>query len=318
MQPVAPNSSEAKHLIRKAFYLQYALGFIATMLVVSAFNTWIAKHLLGDQVYLFWKFVGGSTSIFGAVLSVKHALAAKYPGDKWGKKVGRFFTFACWLAAVASFLPTYFPATEAAFPQAIHRIDRIISEILSPPPKAPPTPRPPQQVRVPDAYMEQWFDPLHWYVRDRNGGLRFFVGAKKEDTDPVTGAVLAPVTKEVVYEVQRRQDVQEFTNRLAGRQQKARDAQKALDEGNYELALENCPGVDSEFRPDPCENLYHEAVRRKTNALLKRSKQEIHEDKLDEAVRDAQLALRIDPGNEEAKRVLALAQSLERAEGGPN
>src|SRR5581483_12232134 len=121
MQPTTPNNRESKNLIRKAFYLQYALGFIVTMIVVSGFNTWIAMHFLPTQAYVFWKWVGGPTALFAAGLSVKNALEVKYQEKDWAKKVGRFFSFSCWLAVVASFLPMYFPATNAAFSPALRR-----------------------------------------------------------------------------------------------------------------------------------------------------------------------------------------------------
>ena len=302
--------SESKNLIRKAVYLQYALGFVFTMMVVSAINTGIARYFPAP-LYIFWKWVAGPTTVFAAGLSFKHALEAKYPVGDWGKKVGRFFSFSCLLAAGASFLPMYFPATQIALPHFVGEIDQFLGSRLNPPP---PPPQLPQQVSVRDAFTEHWFAPLHWYVRDRDGSLRYYDRAGK---DPVTGVELTAVTQEIVYDAERRQDqtnwVQESRNRLAARKQNAVDAENLLVSGDYEQALKACRGVESEFHPDPCQDPYHEAARRKADALVKQSKTEMQDDKLDDAVRDAREAVNLDPGNQSAKTVLALAESLERA-----
>jgi hypothetical protein len=120
-------------------------------------------------------------------------------------------------------------------------------------------------------------------------------GAKERRQGPVTGMVTPSVTPSI-------------GPRLAERWEKARGAQKALDSGKYELALENCPGAESEFRPDPCEDIYREAV----GALLERSRLERKHNKLDDAIRDAKVVLRIDPRNQAAQQLLDYEQLLDR------
>ena len=307
MRTVEPDISESKQLIRKAVYLQYALVFVSTMIAVSAVNVWIAKHF-PDPLYIFWKWVAGPTTVFAAGLSFKHALEAKYQVGGWGKTVGRFFSFSCLLAAGASFIPMYFPATQAAFPYFLSGIDQSVAGHLNPPPRLP------EQISVGDAFAEHWFAPLHWYVRDRDGSLRYY---DHEGKDPVTGIDLKPVTQDIVYEAERRQNDAERTResrtRLAARQQKAANAGDLLLSGDYERALQACPGLDSEFNPDPCQVPYHEAARRKADALVIQSKAEMQDDKLDDAVRDAREAVKFDPGNQSAKAALSLAESLQKA-----
>jgi len=304
MRPGDPDISEQKILWRKAAYLQYALAFVSTMIAVSAINVLIAKHF-PEQIYIFWKWAAGPTTVFAAGLSFKHALEANYQAGGWGKTVGRFFSFSCLLAAAASFLPMYFPATQAAFPLFLRGIDQSFGEHLNPLP---------EQIRVQDAFAEHWFAPLHWYVRDEDGTLRYY---DHEGKDPVTGINLAPVTQEIVYEAERHQDeakrIQESKNRLAARQQKAGDAANLLLSGDYDRALQACPGLDSEFKPDPCRVPYEEAARRKADALVIQSKAEMQDDKLDDAVRDARQAVNLDPSNQSAKTALSLAESLRQA-----
>jgi hypothetical protein len=59
-------------------------------------------------------------------------------------------------------------------------------------------------------------------------------------------------------------------------------------------------------------SLHQQAAHWKATALVKQSQQEVQQYELDEAVRNALLALKLEPNNQPAKEVLRLAQTLKR------
>lgn len=208
-------------------------------------------------------------------------------------------------------------------------------------PAAPP--REPQRIAIADAHNFPWFGPRGaqvWYARDRDGSCRFYDAPGK---DPVVGDELKRVTNEVVYEAQRLQDERSRTiaaqaaaevervrardaveqhqrkakDAAEQRQRKATDAANALAEGNYDLVLTDCPIGEGNAQDDPCVSLHQQAAHGKATALVTQSRQEVKQYELDEAVRNAQLALKLEPDNQPAKDILRFAQTLKRADAGP-
>jgi hypothetical protein len=192
-------------------------------------------------------------------------------------------------------------------------------------PAAPP--REPQRIAIADAHDFPWFGPRGaqvWYARDHDGSCRYYDGPGK---DPVAGEELKPVTNEIVYEAQRLQDERSRTiaaqvaaevergkarDAVAQHQQKATEAGNALAEGKYDLVLTDCPNGEGNAQDDPCVSLHQQAAHWKATALVKQSQQEVQQYELDEAVRNALLALKLEPNNQPAKEVLRLAQTLKR------
>jgi hypothetical protein len=208
-------------------------------------------------------------------------------------------------------------------------------------PAAPP--REPQRLAIADAHDFPWFGPRGaqvWYARDRDGSCRYY---DRPGKDPVAGEELNPVTNEIVYEAQRLQDERSRTmavqaaaevergkardaveqhQRMAKaaseqRQRKATDAANALAEGKYDLVLTDCPNGEGNAQDDPCVSLHQEAAHKEASALVKQSQREVQQYELEEAIRNAQQALKLEPNNDPAKNILRLAQTLKRADAEP-
>lgn len=185
----------------------------------------------------------------------------------------------------------------------------------------PPPPRTPQPMTISDPDKWPWF--IHggaavWYMRDRDGSYRYFDGPGK---DPVTGEELTAVTRDVVDAARRlqAQRVRQLAIEAAkaGKEESVRHAGDALAKGNYDLVLTDCPSGEGDAQDDPCVALHQQAAHGKATALAMQSQQEVQRYELDEAVRSAQQALKLEPDNQPAKDILRVARALQRADAGP-
>jgi hypothetical protein len=216
-------------------------------------------------------------------------------------------------------------------------------------------PHTPQLIRIPDAHPYRWFGPdgaLVWYAQDSDGSYRFYDGPGR---DPILDGELKPVTRSIVQEAQHIQDEHTKTTALQAtaeaerarareaaeqreqrnqeaaelrekvkkeaaqrRRANAQDAERAFAAGDYDLALVDCPDVKQETQNDPCAHVHQKAAQKKVAVLVRQSQENLRKYNLDDAIRDAAEALRLEPGNERAKTVLHYAQGLKRADASPN
>lgn len=199
--------------------------------------------------------------------------------------------------------------------------------------------RPVEPVEIADPYTAPWFNPIDgrplvWYVRNSNGTFRYFDG---QGRDPLTGAPLMPVTLEIVREAQGRLDREReqsasraaaaaaqaqatAESEAAAVRTKARneqllqitaEASSALATGNFEQALKDCDEVLRAMpRDDRCKSIYREAAPKEARVLVRQSQLEVQQNRLDEALQDAERATKLDPENESAKKIKMMAQML--------
>jgi len=202
----------------------------------------------------------------------------------------------------------------------------------------------PQPLEIEDAYTTEWFNgniglkgpPRIWYVQDDNGKFRYF---DRPGSDPILGVPLKPVTPEVVQHAEHMQDESRrqaaeleaiAAKRAIAAQERAKAASKtqaqneqraeiistaggALSAGNYDLALQGCAEVFKSAPHDQqCKSIYEEAGPKEANILVQQSLREVQQNKLDDALLHADRAMKLDPENQAAKKIKALAQGLKQ------
>lgn len=211
-------------------------------------------------------------------------------------------------------------------------------------------PAAPRELTIADASAYTWFDPsskqaLVWYSSATPGSYRFFDGP---GTDPQNGHVLNPVTPEFVAGLKKQQaspvvappavtppvsapkqktqitatapkskekqardsaaNQAQQDSRLQGM---AQDGQVALENEDYQKAIDICGQVLSASPgSQPCSAIHRHAAIKLAEQLVNKAAADWEKGDFDDALRNSEAALVLDPANKNAAKLKKLALKM--------
>jgi serine/threonine protein kinase len=222
-----------------------------------------------------------------------------------------------------------------------------VSQPVTPPsgPAGGPPPAAPRELSIPDAAAYTWFDPnskqaLVWYSSATPGNDRFFDGP---GVDPQNGHVLNPVTPEFVAglkkqqaplvvappvnapkqktqiaaavpkskEKQVRDSAANQAQQNARLQAMAQEGQVALENEDYKKAIDICGQVlSASAGSQPCAAIHQHAAIKLAEQFVNKAAADWEKGDFDDALRNAEAALALDPANKNAARLKKLALKM--------
>lgn len=185
----------------------------------------------------------------------------------------------------------------------------------------------PKEIRIANAANYEWFDVAGrarvWYAVESDGSYRYF---DHSGVDPSSGHTLQPVNEAVIQQLKRQQAADnakrhEVDERQASEEAKAKNAAEAqelvtqaqgeFDAANYKAAMETCDHVLSKSRTNAeCVTIRQHAAVKLAQQLVDKGESELEKGQLDEAMWNADTAMRLDPTNRSAAKLKILAAQL--------
>jgi serine/threonine protein kinase len=211
-----------------------------------------------------------------------------------------------------------------------------------PTPPTPVVPAAPHQLTIPDTSAYNWFDStskqaLVWYSTSADGSFRYFDGP---GNDPQTGQTLTPVTPDFVASLHPPKPVpvapspkqkvasstiapkakdkpvsDSATDSLqqdAQREALAQDAQNSLTSRNYRAALDTCAKVlGAAPGSQPCTAIRQHASIKLAEQYVNEASNYWEQGQFDQALKNADQALELDPANQKAAKLRQLALHMQ-------
>ena len=186
----------------------------------------------------------------------------------------------------------------------------------------------PREVHVADLNGQTWFNgatgkPKVWYDILPNGEYRFF---DRPGNDPYTGAPLHEITPEVVQRLRQREALEESVRKekaateaaQGARQREAADmqtlanqAEKQFASGDYKGAKETCDQVlRREKGSETCKTVRQHANVKIAQQLVADGQTQLQRGKFDEALWNAEEAIKLDPTNPNAPKLKQFALQM--------
>ena len=186
----------------------------------------------------------------------------------------------------------------------------------------------PHEIQIVDVNGQAWFNgasgrPKVWYDILPNGEYRFF---DRPGRDPNTGEPLHEITPEVVQRLRERQALQESTKKEKAATQEAREvrsrevadlqtlaeqAEKQFASGDYKGAKETCDQVlRREKGSETCKTVRQHANVKIAQQLVAYGQTQLQRGKFDEALWNAEEAIKLDPTNPNAPKLKQFALQM--------
>jgi hypothetical protein len=185
----------------------------------------------------------------------------------------------------------------------------------------------PHEIHIANVNTYTWFNgvtaqPLAWYD-SVNGDYRFF---DRPGNDPNTGQALKPVTPQFVQQLKQQEASKEESRKRTAEEETARsataketadlqtfagEAQKEFEIGNYVAAKEACDQVlKRDARNEPCKTIQQHANVKVAQQLVSEGQEHLERGEIDEALWNAEKAIKLDPSNPNATKLKQFALQM--------